>query len=111
MLTVLNNPAVIALIAAVPSILLALFGYRQSVRLDKRAEVSGAAAFQLGAIGHVIDGLNSHVASLQKDNEILREGATKLAGERVASAMERIANSAEDVAEVVKDQAEDASKK
>lgn len=100
--TILNNPAIIALIAAAPSILLAVLGYRQAMKLDKRAEVTGAATFQLGAIGAVIDGLNSHVASLQKDNETLRLSATKLAGERVASAMERIADSAEDVAEAVK---------
>lgn len=102
MLTVLSNPAIIALIAAAPSILLAVLGYRQAMKLDKRAELTGAATFQLGAIGQVIDGLNAHVVSLQKDNETLRLSATKLAGERVASAMERIADSAEDVAEAVK---------
>lgn len=101
MLTILSNPAIIALIAAAPSILLAMLGYRQAMKVDKRAEVTGANSFQLGAIGAVIDGLNAHVASLQKDNETLRLSATKLAGERVATAMERIAESAEDVAEAV----------
>lgn len=69
----LNNPVLIALIAAVPSFLLGYLAYRRSIEVDRVTEQSGVANTQLTAVGQVITGLNQLIDNLQADNKELRE--------------------------------------
>lgn len=69
----INNPAIIGLIVAIPSFLLGLLAYKRSVHVDEVTEQSGIVTSQSGAVQQVIDGLNKIVANLQEDNKLLRE--------------------------------------
>lgn len=74
----LDNPAIIGLIVAIPSFTLGYLGYRRSVKVDKAAEKSGEASASTAAVGQVIQGLNSLIDSLQEDNALLRESVAGL---------------------------------
>lgn len=69
-----SNPFVIA----IPSFVLGLLIYRQSVKVDKITEQSGIVSAQTAGVSQVITGLNSLIDNLQIDNKTLRESLTTL---------------------------------
>lgn len=74
----LNNPAIVGFIVAIPSFILGYLAYRQSKHVDKVTEQSGIVTSQAGAVQQVIDGLNKLVFNLQEDNKLLRANLTDL---------------------------------
>lgn len=77
-MNILEQPILLALVAAVPSFILGILAYSRSVKVDRVTEQSGAALAQTGAVNQVIDGLNELIDNLQQDNEILRKGLSDL---------------------------------
>lgn len=73
-MSILEQPVLLALIAAVPSFILGYLAFRRAVKVDKTTEQSGVAVAQLGAVNQIIDGLNQLIDNLQEDNVILRKG-------------------------------------
>lgn len=77
--SILSNPVVAAaLVAAIPSSALAIFGYRRSKRVDAVAEQSGMASMSAKGVDQVIEGLNKLVERLQEDNAVLRDNVRAL---------------------------------
>lgn len=73
-----NNPVLLIIAGAIPSLLIAYFAHRRAVRVDKTTEESGVASHQQGAIKEVVRGLNNLNTLLQQDNKILRESIKQL---------------------------------
>lgn len=78
--TILNNPAVIGLIVAIPSFLVGYLGYRRSLKLDSVAQQAGSTTFHLGAVDQIIDGLNDVIKQLREDKKELRDALKDLRG-------------------------------
>lgn len=83
----LNNPAIIGLVVAIPSFVLGYLAYRQSKKVDRATEQSGVADDQLNAVGQVLSGLNQLIDNLQDDNKELRENI-KLIGIKLKEVVE-----------------------
>lgn len=92
MLELLGNPAVVALIAGVPSIALAIIGYRQSIRQDKRASDAGDDAFHITATTQVIDAYKVVIDNLHADIQQLRTREAQLLEQISALLKERREN-------------------
>lgn len=75
---IFENPAIIALVAAIPSVALGYLVYRQSKKTDKITEQSSAASSQATAVDQVIQGLNKLIDNIQEDNKLLRENVDEL---------------------------------
>lgn len=68
-----ENPAVVGLILAIPTVALAYIGYRRSIPRDKAAAQVGVDAGHIGLI-----------TALQADNQDLRDELRALRGEHAA---------------------------
>jgi hypothetical protein len=68
-----EQPAVIGVVVAIPSLILGYFAHRRAVKIDRATEQSGIASNDIEAVGQVIDGLNKLVVNLQEDNKYLRQ--------------------------------------
>lgn len=76
--SLMENPAVVGLLVAIPSAALGYLGYRRSRQNDLVAERAGIATTQSASIGQVVAGMDSLVANLQEDNRALREHVKEL---------------------------------
>lgn len=70
----LNNPAFLIIIAAIPGFVLGVLAHRRSGQVAKVTEQSQATTSHSGAINQVIEGMNDLNKNLQEDNRLLREG-------------------------------------
>lgn len=68
-----SNPAVIALVAATPSLILGILAYRKSRAVDKVTERTQEATERIGGINQLLEGMDKHIRNLQEDNKGLRE--------------------------------------
>lgn len=68
----MDNAAVVAVIAGVPSFLLGFLAYRRSVKVDAVAAQSGVATLSQSGTAQIIEGLNRLVDQLQEDNAAFR---------------------------------------
>lgn len=75
-----ENPAVVGLIIAIPATVLGYLGYRRSQGVDEATKQAGIAAGQATSIGQVVEGLNSVIANVQGDNEVLRREVIDIRG-------------------------------
>jgi peptidoglycan hydrolase CwlO-like protein len=67
-----ENPALVGLIIALPSLLLGYLGYRSSVKKDAVAQTVNVASAEHRTIEQVIDAQTDLIGSLQNDNRDLR---------------------------------------
>lgn len=65
--------ALVASVVGVPSVLVAVLGYRRSTRIDAVAAQFTAGTDSRAGIQQIIDGQNQLIDNLQTDNESLRE--------------------------------------
>jgi chromosome segregation ATPase len=60
-------------VIGLPTVALGYLGYRRSQKLDRVASAASLAASQSSETKTVIEGLNSIIENLQKDNRVQRE--------------------------------------
>lgn len=70
----LNSAVLLALVAAVPGILIAVLGHIKSGKVDKGTAQALVTTNQFGASDQVINAMDRHMKNLQDDNNSLREG-------------------------------------
>lgn len=87
----MNNLLVIIgpVLALVSSLAVGILVYRRGMKSDEIAKQAGIATDKTASIGQVVDGLNSVIAALQNDNQIVRE-ELKRVKESVAAIQARI---------------------
>lgn len=71
---ILNSAVLLALVAAVPGIVIAVLGHIKSRNIDKGTAQTLVATTQFGASDQVIKAMDRHMTNLQADNSALREG-------------------------------------
>lgn len=76
--SLMENPAVVGLLVAIPSAALGYLGYRRSRQNDEVAERAGIATTQSASIGQVIEGQDLLIKNLQEVNRGLRDDVKEL---------------------------------
>lgn len=87
-----TNPALLVIIAAIPSFILGILALRRSRAVDKTTEQTQIATNELGSINQVIEGMSTLTVNLQDDNKLLRESI-----EACRRELERIIQNQEDL--------------